>query len=531
MTDKNGKRLQTLPTGTYDFQKLRRRGHIYVDKTAKLLEMIEAGDWYFLSRPRRFGKSLTVSTFEAMFSGKAELFEGLAAEEWVKEQSEYPSPVLKLDMSKVNTKNLERFEVSLEDVLYRVARLAKIDLSSRTADGMLEDIIVSMYQSGGSVVVLIDEYDKPILDSVTDIKKSEDIRAALRSFYTVLKSCEEYLRFVLLTGISKFSKLGVFSAMNNLVDISMDTQFGDIVGYTQQELEKNFSDWLDYTAERLCISRSNLLERMEDYYDGFCFDGETKLYNPFSTLMFLRKASWENYWYGSGSPWWIVQHMKKHGIKNPDEYRHIDVGIDFADSREIESAKPESFLYQAGYLSIEKRVGDMLTLDYPNREVRESIYRMYLEEVFQISNATVISMKMRNAVFAGDVSECVRLFNTMLAGVSYEIYNREKRDEALYQLLFLIALFGSGIEARGEVHGAVGRSDIEIILSDLVVVLELKYSESGSNVEALTQEGLAQIQEKGYTRQHEGSGRKIISGVVVINDKEKKAIYIESAAN
>lgn len=251
MTDKNGKRLQTLPTGTYDFQKLRRRGHIYVDKTAKLLEMIEAGDWYFLSRPRRFGKSLTVSTFEAMFSGKAELFEGLAAEEWVKEQSEYPSPVLKLDMSKVNTKNLERFEVSLEDVLYRVARLAKIDLSSRTADGMLEDIIVSMYQSGGSVVVLIDEYDKPILDSVTDIKKSEDIRAALRSFYTVLKSCEEYLRFVLLTGISKFSKLGVFSAMNNLVDISMDTQFGDIVGYTQQELEKNFSDWLDYTAERL----------------------------------------------------------------------------------------------------------------------------------------------------------------------------------------------------------------------------------------------------------------------------------------
>ena len=264
-------KLLTLPIGIQSFERLRRQGCLYVDKTAQLMALASTAGRCFLSRPRRFGKSLTLSTLDAMFSGKTELFKGLAVETWGREQAQHPTPVLHMDTSSV-----PQFERSLAETLERVARNHGIELKSQSIGGKFQDLLDGLSKAMGPVAVLIDEYDKPILDNMEDLGAAGAMRAFLRSFYTVLKGCDEYLRFVMLTGISKFTKTGVFSAMNNLNDISMDKQYGDIVGYTQAELENNFSGWIDGASNGMNLERGELLKQMKDYYDGFCFDGQTR---------------------------------------------------------------------------------------------------------------------------------------------------------------------------------------------------------------------------------------------------------------
>ena len=287
--------MQTLPIGVQNFERLRQNKLLYVDKTGKLLELIQNGQRYFLSRPRRFGKSLTLSTLEAMFSGRKEYFHGLAVEDWVKMQGKNPSPVLRLDMSGLDIQTPQTLEQSLKEVIVRAGKKYKAEIQSETLNGMFTDLLDEIYKVQGAVVVLVDEYDKPILDNINDMQKADEMRGVLRSFYTTLKSCDEYLRFVMLTGISKFSKVGVFSAMNNLEDISMDRRYGDITGYTQIELENYFGEWIDNAADRMKLTSGELLKRLKEYYDGFSFDGVTRLYNPFSIMQCLAKAKLNNY--------------------------------------------------------------------------------------------------------------------------------------------------------------------------------------------------------------------------------------------
>ena len=234
--------MKALPVGIQSFSSLRERSYLYVDKTEKLLELIYKGERYFLPRTRRFGKSLTLSTLESMFMGESELFKGLAAEEWVIEQSKNPSPVIRFDVSSLGRySNGEELNLSMILGLEEVVEDNNLQLETEAkSDDMLRRIIRALYKTAGSVVVLIDEYDKPILDNTDNIEKANEMREVLRSFYSTLKSCDKYLRFVMLTGISRFSKAGVFSAMNNPEDISMDEDFGDITGCTQSELEFYF---------------------------------------------------------------------------------------------------------------------------------------------------------------------------------------------------------------------------------------------------------------------------------------------------
>lgn len=370
--------MKELPIGIHDFAMIRRENLLYVDTTASLLKLVKSGRRYFLARPRRFGKSLTLSTLEAMFSGNAELFKGLAAEEWVKKQAETPSPVISIDMSSFDKPNTgsdlnKALIAELEDIAEEKGLTL---LRSPYCGKTLKNLIREMHKRSGCVTVLIDEYDGPILDNIGDLPKAEEMREVLRSFYTVLKSCDKYLRFIFIAGISKFSKVGVFSAMNNLEDISMDGEYGDIAGYTQDELEKYFSERISDAAERLKIERANILERLKNYYDGFSFDGIHKLYNPFSIMQCLKKAEFGNYWYESGSPSFIVKWMRNHEIEEPEKYRHIQVRSDFTSSKEIERADPASFLYQSGYLTIEKKEEQLFTLDYPNREALNSLSGM-----------------------------------------------------------------------------------------------------------------------------------------------------------
>ena len=514
--------MQALPIGVQDFVQLRQDNLLYVDKTARLLELIENGRRYFLSRPRRFGKSLTLSTLDAMFSGRKDLFIGLTAEQWVNEKSENPSPVLRFDMSTIAATTSEDIKLSLQEMIYRLVEDFNLNIRSQTLGGIFIDLIRKLQKQQGQVVILIDEYDKPILDNLLDFHKADEMREVLRSFYTVLKSCDEYLRFVLITGISKFSKMGVFSAMNNVEDISMDKRFADITGYTQSELEYYFADWLNAAANVMNISHDELLVRLKNYYDGFSFDGRTRLYNPFSILQCLNKGELRNYWYTSGSPTFIVKYMKEHQISDPEEYRHIEVASDFADTHEIEYSTPESFLYQSGYLTIEKSEGDTLTLDYPNEEVRKSLVRMYLDEIYHVRRYITLGTQLWDALSNGDIAEAVELYNTAIAGVPYDDF--PNRNEFWYRSLFIMLLKGSGVVSYAEVHTFRGRSDLLIQFNNLTVVLEFKFAQKSSQVQNMRAEGTQQINDREYAKSYASEGRKVITAVLVADDEKRQLV-------
>ena len=514
--------MKKLPIGVQDFVQLRQDNLLYVDKTGILKELIENGRRYFLSRPRRFGKSLMLSTFDAMFRGRKEYFKGLAAEEWVTRQSENPSPVLRLDISSLKLTDSVTIEQALSEMIERTARRNKVELHSQSMTGKLIDLIEEI-SSQGQVIVLVDEYDKPILDNLSDIRKAHEMREVLRSFYTVLKSCDEYLRFVLITGISKFSKMGVFSAMNNLEDISMDKSCGDIAGYTQGELEYYFADWLEAASADMGITHDELIERLRDYYDGFSFDGRTRLYNPFSILQCLKKGEFRNYWYESGSPSFIVEWMKEHQILDPEEYRHIVINSnDFISAQEIEQADAASFLYQSGYLTIEKKEELLLTLDYPNREVRNSLSSMYLKLVYRVEGYALLGNQIWKALREGDIPEIVRLYNTALGGVAYEDYGKNV-NEFWYRSMFVMLLRGAGIISYSEPHTSKGRADVVIQFKNLTVVLEFKISKTSAGVEEMKHVGAQQIVERGYAESYGGDGREIVTAVLVA-DAEKREV-------
>ena len=517
-------KLLTLPIGVQSFDILRQNNYLYVDKTARLLELVGTSGRCFLSRPRRFGKSLTLSTLDAMFSGKVELFKGLTAEKWVTEQAKHPAPVLRLDMSGCdNPSSSAELNEALIAELEDFAEERKLTLKQeKTCGKMLKNVIKALHQANGPVVVLIDEYDKPILDNIGDLNVANEMRQTLRSFYTVLKSCDEYLRFVMLTGISKFSKAGVFSAMNNLEDISMDTQYGDIVGYTQEELEEYFTGWVDDAAQRLKLNRNDLLKRMEDYYDGFCFDGEISLYNPFSVMQCLKKGNLSNYWYTSGSPSFIVTYMRQHSIKDPETYCGVTVKEDFTSSQEIERTTPVSFLYQAGYLTIKEREEQQLTLDYPNREVRDSISSMYLEHVYHVESYGALGSQIWKALKVRDIMKVVELYNIALSGIPYDDY--KDQGEPFYRSLFLMLLRGAGITANGEAHTNKGRPDVVAQFPEQVVVLEFKYAKESSDIKDKRAEGEQQIIEKNYTKQYGAEGRAITTAVIVIDGENREAV-------
>ena len=519
-------KLQTLPIGVQDFVQLRRDNLLYVDKTAKLLELIENGRRYFLSRPRRFGKSLTLSTLGAMFEGRKELFKSLAAEQWVTQQAEKPFPVLRLDMSSLGSyRDREGLNQNLVQRLEEIAEDNDLELKTAAdCEGMLRQLIRSAFKRGGSVVFLIDEYDKPILDNLLDLKRAEEMREVLRSFYAVLKSCDEYLRFVFITGISKFSKMGVFSAMNNLQDISASHIYSDIVGYTQNELEYYFSDRIEALAQSMSITKDELNNKIRKYYDGFSFDGSVRLYNPFSILNFFFDGTFKNYWYTSGSPTFIVRYMKQHQINDPEEYRHIEVYSDFADTHEIEYSTPESFLYQSGYLTIEKCRGDTLTLDYPNEEVRKSLVRMYLDEIYHVKRYITLGTQLWEALSNGNIAQAVELYNTAIAGVPYDDF--PKRNEYWYRSLFIMLLKGAGIVSYAEVHTFRGRCDLLIQFKDLIIVLEFKFSEKSSQVEKKLNEGIQQMNTRDYSKSYVSERHRVITQILVADD-EKRQIVIQ----
>ena len=519
--------MQKLPIGIQAFEDIRIENYLYVDKTKQILNLIENGKCYFLSRPRRFGKSLTISTLEAMFKGKAELFKGLYAEEWVKEQSKHSNPVITLDMSGLGRyKDSDELNNSILNYFERFLFLNdfnNIPMKNNAGD-MLADIIIRLYKQFGQVVVLIDEYDKPITDNIDDLKKANEVREFLRPFYTILKTYSKYLRFVFITGISKFTKVGIFSGLNNLDDISMNEEYGDIVGYTQKELEDNFSEWIDKIALKKSMNKQKVLDKIKEYYDGFSFDGITRVYNPFSVLKFFQEKYFYNYWYNSSTPSFIAKYLKKHKIKEPKEYINQKVTIDFTNASEIETASVESFLYQAGYLTIKKKRGNVIILDYPNEEVRSSMSCLFLDNFYNIKNYAVLSDDIWEALEEENISKIVDIFNQGLKPIPYDDYTN--RDESWYRSLFLMVLSVTKITYFAEVHSYQGRSDVVIVFEDKIIVIEFKFAKTSKDVEVKMEEGKNQIKDRDYASPYEGKNKKIITVVFVADDEKRQILSI-----
>ncbi|MCR5812920.1 MAG: ATP-binding protein [Desulfovibrio sp.] len=521
--------LSPLPVGEQDFANLRNDGSLYIDKTAFLQKLIEEGRWYFLSRPRRFGKSLTLSTLEAMFMGRTELFSGLAAEDWVAEQARHPSPVLYLDLSSWPAADAaETLPVWLIKELEACAYDHNIILNPAPSCAQTFSFLLrELAKAKGQVVVLIDEYDTPILKNLKYPEKANAIRAYLRDFYQILKNSSRYIRFALLTGITKFSKAGIFSALNNLRDISFATFFGAFLGYTQDEISTYFNGYIDsLLASKKYGSKDILLNKIKEYYDGYSFDGETKVYNPFSILNFFYYHEFKNYWYASGEPEYLADYLKKYGIDNPEIYRNYVVDQLFTETADIERAQPESFLYQSGYLTIVSKDADTLTLDYPNREVLNSLAELYLKSVYTIPMYKALTKKLQEALALNNFHEVITIYNSELAALPYSDF--QNAGEGIYRTAFLLLIRAANFFVKTEDPSKKGRADLVIETQKDIYVLEFKIARTEKEITKKISEGFEQFAKKEYLKPYETENRSVKAYVIVIDRTKHTALAYDT---
>lgn len=367
--------MKKLPISIQTFEHIIEGDMIYVDKTEFIHDLTRKGKYYFFARPRRFGKSLLLTTLKSFFEGKKALFKGLYIDEKEKDWTVYP--VVHLDYSLVDySTSLEIFKISLLENLQTIARQYDLQLKNIVIANAFKELILALSEKyNRQVVVLIDEYDKPLVDSLTNEQKFEENRHVLQNLYGTIKGLDGHLRFVMLTGVSRFSKVSVFSRLNNLDDISMNKAYSTMVGFTQTELETYFKDHLNELATTFSLPLPDILFGVKEWYNGFSFDGIHKLYNPFSILKLFTEYEFRNYWFSTGTPTFLIDLIKEQK-QLPEEFEHLKVNDLTGSTQQIKNFPLIPLLYQTGYLTIEKVGRDGLRphyfLNYPNEEVRHS---------------------------------------------------------------------------------------------------------------------------------------------------------------
>ena len=524
-----------LPIGIQTFEKLREGDYVYVDKTKYLVDLIDNGSVYFLARPRRFGKSLTISTFDALFSGKKELFKGLYAEEFLNRPDFKPNPVIRLDMSQTTTDcGIDTMRESIKLITLRIAENLGVEIQGNIPIGnLLDELIINVSKKYASkVVVLIDEYDKPYTDFMTDSDMAEKVRDVLRNFYIRIKANDEYIRFAFLTGISKFAKFGVFSTLNNLNDISLQEKNGNICGYTENEIINYFPDYLEETANEMQITTEDLIVKMRNYYNGFSFDisAKARLYNPFSTLLFLDNKEFLNYWIDSGKPKFIAEYMKNRNL-TVEQFRNYPVSRDFVKSPgDVDSTLPEGFLYQSGYLTLRPGVLDDLSLDYPNTEVLNSMSKLLAQNILPEDEYNYFRNDLLTALIYEDVEKLINVLNSLLASIPYDDFSAAARrsisdnnykikpQEWLYRSTILAFLRGCGVTVVAEMHTNLGRADLVVSHKGKTWVIEIKVAYEGESPEEKAEEAIRQITDKNYAKPYPGA----ISVGLAIDDSQRQ---------
>lgn len=491
------------PIGIQDFDKIINEGYTYVDKTELIYKLVHEGSYYFLSRPRRFGKSLLMSTLDAYFSGKRELFKNLAIEKLEEDWTAYPVLHLDLNTGKYNSK--DSLTHALDDFLSRLEANYGTFHSEKTLELRFMGIIERIYhKTGKPVVILVDEYDKPLLQSINNKELQEDFRATLKAFYSVLKTQDRYIRFALLTGVTKFGKVSVFSDLNNLTDISMDESYDTLCGITEEEMHRYFEESIQKLAERYKISYEETCARLKKRYDGYHFvEYGTGVYNPFSLLSTFRASKFGSYWFETGTPTFLVQLLQRENFYLPDLTQQ-QVSADMLNSIDAMDRNPIPVIYQSGYLTIKDYDEEfkVYTLGFPNEEVEEG-FANYLLPFYAHTGSEGAPMYVRNFVLAlrnGKPEEFMKRMQVLFADTDYKIVGNA---ELYFQNAFYIVTKLLGFYTEVERTISDGRIDMIVKTKDYIYIFEFKYDQNADIA-------LQQIENKGYAQPFVTDGRKIV---------------------
>lgn len=511
-----------LPIGIQTFEEIRTGGYLYVDKTSFVYQMANEGKPYFLSRPRRFGKSLLLSTFESYFEGRKDLFEGLAIEKLETKWEQYP--VLHLDLNAEKYDSPKRLTDLLNNILVGWEKQygreeTEISLSSRFA-GIIRRACES---TGRQVVVLVDEYDKPLLQSLLDESLLEEYRQTLKAFYGVLKSADRYLRFVFLTGVTKFAQVSVFSDLNQLNDISMDYAYQMICGITREELVSTFTPEITRLSEFQNRSFEEICQGLEKQYDGYHFSEDTTigLFNPFSVLNALQKMKFGYYWFQTGTPTYLVNLLKSSDY----DLRLLVEGVEVTSSAfseyRAEANNPLPMIYQSGYLTIKTYDQEvrLYTLEFPNDEVRFGFLNFLVPYYTKVSDDETgfhIAKFMRE-LRAGEIDAFMKRLKVFFAGIPYDLSDNTERH---YQAIFYIVFTLMGQFIQTEVRSAQGRADAVVWTNDHIYVFEFKLNDTAESA-------LRQIEEKGYLIPYTLDSRTLVKvGVEFSKETRNVARYL-----
>jgi len=507
--------VRPLPTGIQSFEVLRTKGYLYVDKTAMLYRLASSYTPYFLSRPRRFGKSLLLSTFQAYFEGRKDLFEGLAIAELETEWEQYP--VLYLDLNAETYDTVASLRAILSGNLDKWEDIYGKDEREKTIPRRFAGVIRRAYEKTGKrVVVLVDEYDKPMLSAITNEQLTIRYRTLLKAFYGVLKSSGQYLRFLFITGVAKFAQISVFSDLNHLSDISLEETYATLCGITGTELLQFFTPELKILADKQRMTFDETVAKMTLYYDGYHFAPYTEgIFNPFSVLSVLNFSNFRDYWFQTGTPAYLVELLKESDY----DLRLLVEGVEvktshFAEYR-AEANNPLPMIYQSGYLTITGYDDEvkLYKLGFPNAEVRYGFLEFLVPYYTAVSNGGG-SLHIGNfyrELKAGDVEAFMERLEVFFAGIPYKLSNNnEKHYQAIFYIVF--SLVGQYVEA--EVRSSKGRADAVVKTKDTIYVFEFKLN-------GTAEEAIRQIDSNGYLIPYKLDGRKLVKVGVEFSKKER----------
>ena len=485
------------------FESIRKNDYLYVDKTKHIYNLVNSSRYYFLSRPRRFGKSLFLSTLEAYFLGQKELFKGLYIETVEKQWTEYP--VIYLDLnSGIYTTEEELYRV-LNYPMQRLEQKYSIDVKEPSLSVRLKNIVLTAFeQTGKQVVILVDEYDKPLISTLDNEELHNKYKTILKGVYSILKECDEYIRFGFLTGVTKFSKISLFSDLNNLMDISLDENYTDICGITEEEIKTNFKEHLQAFAEKENTTKEDILSQLKAMYDGYHFSENTSIdiYNPFSLLNSLTERKFRNYWFQTGTPTFLIKLLQENDYDLKDLSEGKITAKDLTSKESMMNA-PVALFYQSGYLTIKdyNKKSGAYKLGYPNKEVEESFLDFILPKYMHTNENASFSYveKMYENLENGEIEDFLKTMKTFFASVPYDLI---KDTENHYQtVIFIICkLIGFIVEAEYKIVN--GRIDMIVRTDNFLYLFEFKFDKSA-------EEALQQIDSKDYPLAFQQDERKL----------------------
>lgn len=510
--------MKNLPIGINTLQKIDENNMVYVDKTRIAYKLIQTAGRYFLSRPRRFGKSLFVDTLKEIFEGNKELFKGLFIYDNWNWEKKYP--VIKVDFAGGIVQSRAELNIMLTEKLNAIQKKFDLSVSSESVQGKFSELIHILNEKYNSnVVVLIDEYDKPLLDTIEKPEMINEVRDGLKNFYSVLKEQDANLQFVFLTGVSKFSKVNIFSGINNLNDISLDQDFATICGYTDNDLKTTFSEHLAGVD----------WGELKKWYNGYNFLGE-KVYNPFDILLFIQKGKvYRNYWFETGTPTFLIKLFQKNQYFLPD-LDNIVVGEEILSTFEIDKIEPVTLLFQTGYLTIKESFVEMsrllFKLQFPNFEVKTSFNEYLISGYTELTQAKLqYERSSYEALMKGDLSSFEKTIKRLFASIPYRNFTNNKLPETEgYYASVLYAFFAAiNCEIIPEDITNHGQADMTVMLGDNIYVMEIKLIAS-LETESAGNSALKQIREMNYSEKYMGITGKSVFEVGIVFSKETRNV-------